>query len=94
MSILPSNYFQIMLNYLWRLNDDLQKEVDKFKLANFGLYNIGIQIRAPTYRTDKKDEKDHKGMPVPPLGIFAQAAEVCWTFFLFFLFDLEEKLIG
>lgn len=77
MNILPENYFQIMLRYLWRLNDQLQKEVEQFKAQFFGLYTIGIQIRAPTYRTDKKDEKDHKGMPVPPLGIFAQAAEVC-----------------
>lgn len=76
MSLLPSNYFQIMLHYLWRLNDELQKEVDQFKAKYFGLFTIGIQIRAPTFRTDKKEEKDHKGMPVPPLGIFAQAAEV------------------
>eukprot|EP01114_Cavostelium_apophysatum_P007545 TRINITY_DN1965_c0_g1_i1.p1 TRINITY_DN1965_c0_g1~~TRINITY_DN1965_c0_g1_i1.p1 ORF type:complete len:472 (-),score=94.78 TRINITY_DN1965_c0_g1_i1:8-1423(-) len=70
---LPANYFQIIFKELFRLHDDIQADVDKYKREHFAPYNIGIQIRHPT--NDKQGVKDHKGFPVPPLELYAQAAE-------------------
>jgi len=69
----PSNYFQLLFEFLFRLNAELQKKVNDFKRAKFGLYTIGIQIRAPTLT--EAGQLDHKGFPVPPLPLFAQAAQ-------------------
>jgi hypothetical protein len=35
---------------------------------------VGIQIRHPS--KDKDGKIDHKGFPVPPIQLYAQAAEV------------------
>jgi hypothetical protein len=72
--ILPENFYQIMFNYIFKLNPEYQKAVDEFKEKYFGGYTVGIQIRNPTH--DKSGKKDHKGFPVPPLYLYAQAAEV------------------
>lgn len=86
MEKLPPNYFEIIFGYLYKLRPDLLEEVmvffltmsifivKKFKQESFGKYTIGIQIRNPTH--NQKGEKDHKGFPVPPLDLYAQAAEV------------------
>jgi len=71
---LPPNYYQIIFKYLFTLHPDLQEKVDEFKIQHFGGYNVGIQIRHPTI-SPIKGEKDHKGFPVPPLDIYAHAAE-------------------
>lgn len=87
-SILPKNYFEIMFRYLWGLSPDLQKEVDEFKQKHFGKFNIGIQIRHPSKNlkvihlihtsclNTSQGKIDHKGFPVPPLELYAHAAEV------------------
>jgi len=72
LEIFPRNYFQILFHYLFPLSPDLQQQVDAFR-SQMGAYTVGIQIRHPT--VDQKGAKDHKGMPVPPLGLFAQVAE-------------------
>jgi len=71
--MLPKNFFQIIFGYLFTPRDDIMAEIQRFKKANFGPYTIAIQIRSPT--VDHKGEKDHKGFPVPPLELYAQAAE-------------------
>lgn len=69
-----------MFKRLFTLRDDIKEEVEKFKKQHFHPYMIGIQIRHPT--VDNKGEKDHKGFPVPPLELYAQAAEVISAFFI------------
>jgi hypothetical protein len=90
--ILPINYYQILFNYVFRLEASAQKIVDDFKRDHFGEFTIGIQVRTPTYT--KKGEKDHKGFPVPPIDLYAQMAEVLpqnEPSFLFIVILTREK---
>lgn len=70
-----------MFKRMFTLRDDIKREVEKFREQNFHPYMVGIQIRHPT--VDNKGEKDHKGFPVPPLELYAQAAEVCILYTVF-----------
>src|SRR5690349_9640836 len=38
---LPANYYQIIFNYIFRLNDELKRKVDEFKAKKFGPYTLG-----------------------------------------------------
>eukprot|EP01116_Phalansterium_solitarium_P014121 TRINITY_DN31653_c0_g1_i1.p1 TRINITY_DN31653_c0_g1~~TRINITY_DN31653_c0_g1_i1.p1 ORF type:complete len:480 (-),score=86.32 TRINITY_DN31653_c0_g1_i1:69-1484(-) len=64
---LPTNFYQILFDYFWKLKPEWQAEIDACKKGHFGKFTIGLQMRG----------NDAGGIhPLIPLDIFMQAGEL------------------
>lgn len=65
---LPPNYFQIIYDFLWKVQPSLQFQVEMFISTQFSVYVIGIELFE--YRNSKTDNNF-----LPPPSLFSLQAE-------------------